>query len=198
MLIRKFPTIFSVLISLLVCLGACAPKSTSGLVSGDEPSTRIAVFAATGSNTIRLRTAILFGKAQLTGITVVKTSGDTARGVFLNEFGIKGFEFEVVRGKCRLLHILKNMDKWYIRRTISDDLAYIFTISDAYRTADGEYVASFGKQTYIYSLRDGKTVKSARKSGGKITGTMDLSADSIYRYENVRRNLAYTFQFIHN
>ena len=174
MSIRKFPTIFSVLISLLIGVGACAPKATSGLVTGNEPSTRITVLMANGNKIVRLRTVISLGNVQLTGITVVKQSGDTTRGVFLNEFGIKGFEFEVVSGKCRLMHILKNMDKWYIRRTISDDLAYIFTTSDARRTTDGNYAASFGKQTYVYSLRDGKPVKSVRKSGKKITGTMDF------------------------
>lgn len=69
------------------------------------------------------------GKAQLTGICMMRAEGDSVLGSMVNEFGIKAFDFiaDRTKGKVRLFNIVSFLDKWYIRRTVAADLAYLLT-----------------------------------------------------------------------
>lgn len=60
----------------------------------------------------------------LSGVMVVKMSGDTVRGTVLNEFGVRAFDIECApgRNKAKISNVIKPMNKWYIRRTLSKDI----------------------------------------------------------------------------
>lgn len=63
-------------------------------------------------------------QTSLSGIMVVKMSGDTLRGTVLNEFGVRAFDIECLpgRNKAKISNVIKPMNKWYIRRTLSKDI----------------------------------------------------------------------------
>ena len=66
----------------------------------------------------------------ITGICVLKKSGEEWRGTFINEMGAKAFNFIVTDEKCKLLDVIAMMDKWYIKKTVADDLYYLFNVDN--------------------------------------------------------------------
>jgi hypothetical protein len=71
----------------------------------------------------------LFAKinqVEISGIMILKYTEGAWQGSLVNEFGVKAFDLVAPKGKCRLQNILPFLDKWYIRRTIASDLAFLF------------------------------------------------------------------------
>lgn len=65
----------------------------------------------------------------LTGICVVSTdSAGYSRGSVVNEFGIHAFDFTVGadRRRVRLLNVVPQLDRWYLRRVVRGDLRRLF------------------------------------------------------------------------
>jgi hypothetical protein len=195
MSIKLFPTIFFVSISLIFY--GCSPRIPANLEVSRQ-TVKISTFQIKDSETLRLKTTIIAGNSQLSGITIVKQKADTTFGVFINEFGLKGFEFKVVGSSCELLRMLKKMDKWYIRKTISNDLAYIFAITNPIKTGLNEYTARFRKQSYIYTMNSNELEKSVRMNNGRLSGKMTIEDNSVFIFENTKRKLIYRFQLIKN
>jgi hypothetical protein len=75
----------------------------------------------------RYRTQVKVKEAEITGVLVLKYMDNEWRGSLVNEFGVKAFDFTLINGKCRLLHPVPYLDKWYIRRTIEKDLTFLFS-----------------------------------------------------------------------
>ncbi|MDR2130203.1 MAG: hypothetical protein LBP56_03395 [Odoribacteraceae bacterium] len=73
----------------------------------------------------RYQARITAGRSVITGLFVVKHARGEWRGSLINEFGIKAFDFIVVERRCRLLNTTPFLDKWYIRRTLGSDLAFL-------------------------------------------------------------------------
>lgn len=69
-----------------------------------------------------------FGKDKdITGIMVLKLEGDTLRGTVLNEFGVRAFDVESLPGhkKLKVSNVIKPLNKWYIRRSLSRDIFHL-------------------------------------------------------------------------
>ena len=67
--------------------------------------------------------------AELTGVCIVKTdSTGESRGAIVNEFGIHAMDFTLSadRRRVRLLNVMPQMDRWYIRRVVRADLRVLF------------------------------------------------------------------------
>jgi hypothetical protein len=62
---------------------------------------------------------------------ILRYSDGQWRGSLVNEFGVKAFDFIATSGKCRLMNTVAFIDKWYIRRTIENDLSYLLWQSTA-------------------------------------------------------------------
>lgn len=140
---------------------------------------------------LRLRTAISFKKAQLSGIMLVKQRNDSLVGAFINEFGIKGFEFVVTNNHCKLTNVLSFLNKWYIRRTISSDLQFMFSsVYVAERDSSAILIEGSGV-SYHYSLAGGKVVRAQRISGTQKTGEAFCLNDSAFEVNNIQRKLTY-------
>jgi hypothetical protein len=75
--------------------------------------------------TSRYHVLIQVNQLEITGILLLKYTANEWRGSLVNEFGIKAFDLTATKGKCRLQHLLPLLDKWYIRRTIASDLAFL-------------------------------------------------------------------------
>ena len=71
------------------------------------------------------RVQIQISQSELTGIMVLKYMNDEWRGTLINEFGVKAFDFISKKGKCKLQNMIPFLDKWYIRKTIESDFAYL-------------------------------------------------------------------------
>lgn len=68
---------------------------------------------------------------EITGICLMNKSADNnIMGTVINEFGMKAFDFIYDNGKIQLLNIVAFLDKWYIRKVLKKDLAFILSQID--------------------------------------------------------------------
>ena len=124
---RKSKIIFSILISLLFV--SC--RSVTEVVSVYENP-----LFDDGTN--KHRVTITIPKAEITGIMITKFMEDEWRGSMINEFGIKAFDFTVNNNKCSIINTVSFLNKWYIRKTIESDLAFLFGNVSEYRQKKGK------------------------------------------------------------
>lgn len=114
-------------LSLLLLLTACSSGKTlipDGPLSLPLWTSTIVQDSVKNTYHVTLQT----GKNQFTGICLLKKSGDRWNGSLINEFGIKAFDFTSNAESTHLQHTITFLDKWYIRRTIEQDLHYLFNI----------------------------------------------------------------------
>lgn len=72
---------------------------------------------------------IQFNRNTLSGICIVKKEENKYIGTFINEFGIKAFDFiyDHKRKNVKILNTIEFLNKWYIKRVIRKDLKFLFT-----------------------------------------------------------------------
>jgi hypothetical protein len=80
---------------------------------------------------------------------ILKYINNEWRGSLINEFGIKAFDFNSPQGKCKLKNTISVLDKWYIRKTVESDFAFLL-----WNVTEGKSVQ--GKR--LEQLPDGRTV----------------------------------------
>jgi hypothetical protein len=112
----------------------------------------------------------------ITGICLLKKSGDTWRGTLVNEFGAKAFDFILTDERCELLHVISGMDKWYIKKTVAADLYYLFNVDNP--------KASFHKRLERFRQDGGLAVSYGKKH-------ILVKPDGSIRLVNKRRHLQY-------
>jgi len=117
----------------------------------------------------------------ISGICILKKSGEEWRGTLINEMGAKAFDFIVRDDKCELLNVISMMDKWYVRKTIASDLYYLFNVDNPQ--------ASFHKTLECFE-QDGNLVVNNKKK--QIVVEQDGSVMLI----NNRHNLQYELRRI--
>ncbi len=68
-----------------------------------------------------------FGKGHLSGIMILKAEGDIVKGSVINEFGISALQmtYNSKTGKMSFQYLMGMLNKWYIKRTLKKDLAFI-------------------------------------------------------------------------
>ena len=77
----------------------------------------------------RYKAKINYKTTEITGILLCKKiNNSTLAGVFVNEFGIKGFDFTLTENGVKMGYVFKNLDKWYIRKTLETDLHFLFSM----------------------------------------------------------------------
>ena len=89
--------------------------------------------------------------AYLSGVCIVKTENDTITGCLFNEFGISALEFVRYPGKkkAKILSVIKMLDKWYIKRVLSRDIAHVL---DNLQQGKEEYRDERYKINYKFTL----------------------------------------------
>ena len=112
----------------------------------------------------------------ITGICIMKKSGDEWRGTLINEMGAKAFDFVVTDGKCELLNVISMMDKWYIKKTVAADLYYLFNVDNP--------KASFSKQLERFEQGENLVVNLKKKQ-------ILVEPNGSVLLMNNRRNLQY-------
>lgn len=90
-------------------------------------------------------------KAYVSGVCVLKAENDTVTGCLFNEFGISALEFVRYPGKkkVKLLSVIKMLDKWYIKRVLSRDMARVL---DNLAQGESEYRDERYKINYKFTL----------------------------------------------
>lgn len=65
---------------------------------------------------------------EMTGLCLMEVQDlDRVVGTIINEFGVKIFDFTYAQGKAKVLNVMEPIDKWYIRRVLRADMAFIIT-----------------------------------------------------------------------
>lgn len=87
---------------------------------------------------------IQFKSNTLTGICIVKNEQEKYNGTFINEFGIKGFDFtyDSTKNKIVIINLVKFLDKWYIKNTLKKDLKFLFNNKSNYKKKKREVIYS--------------------------------------------------------
>jgi len=124
----------------------------------------------------RYRVTLKTPDNSITGICVLKKSGEEWRGTLINEMGAKAFNFIVTDEKCELLDVITMMDKWYIKKTVAADLYYLFNVDNP--------KASFQKQLERFE-QDGNLVVNNKKK------QILVEPDGSVLLMNNRHNLQY-------
>lgn len=102
---------------------------------------------------------------QLSGICIVKTDEDGSRGAIVNEFGIHALDFTLSadRRKVKLLNVMPQMNRWYVKRVVRKDLRLLFSATEAGRqkgrrvvAVDGDGAVTLTNEKYklTYSLKE--------------------------------------------
>ena len=76
---------------------------------------------------IRYHAYIEMTRAYISGMGVLLKEDGMIKGSLFNEFGITALDFtyDPERQKAKLHHVIKMIDKWYIRRLIRNDIAQL-------------------------------------------------------------------------
>jgi hypothetical protein len=110
----------------------------------------------------KFKTTISYGSNEITGIIIYKKLNDSIyAGSFINEFGIKGFDFKLSGNRVRMENMIKNIDKWYIRKKLETDLHFLFSrpemISPCSIDKTPVYISTVNRSLhYIYYIDDKK------------------------------------------
>ena len=75
-----------------------------------------------GSDHARWNFTLERGTLSLTGICLVRQTEEGLAGSVVNEFGIRAFDFTCRHDKVRIMNVLPQMNRWYIRRLLRADL----------------------------------------------------------------------------
>lgn len=94
----------------------CALVSQSATAQTDYP------LLLAGSDHARWNFTLERGTLSLTGICLVRQTEEGLAGSVVNEFGIRAFDFTCRHDKVRVMNVLPQMNRWYIRRLLRADL----------------------------------------------------------------------------
>lgn len=69
-------------------------------------------------------------KGHITGIMITKDEGNNIVGTLVNEFGVSAlsFVYDKKKNKMKLQDVMSMLNKWYIKRTLKNDLTYCIQI----------------------------------------------------------------------
>ena len=129
-------------------------------------------------NINRYQVNIQVRENNITGMCMLRKSDEGWRGTLINEFGVKAFDFIVTPKKCELLNTISMLNKWYIRRTIADDLHFLFEIDNP--------DVSFQTKT-TRTEQDGTLMISMKKNKSIIR-----SSDNSLTLHNLKRKIVYS------
>lgn len=157
----------------------------------------------------KFKTRINFKTTELSGILIYKKMNDSvSAGSFINEFGIKGFDFTVSESRARLGYVFRILDKWYIRRTLETDLHFIFSKPKLLTTCSindtSAYVANISRSLhYAYYFVKNKDVERAAmyKRTRKISNLLQYHnalSGLEFKMEHTDGSLSYELSEIEN
>ena len=164
--------------SFILVLISCNPFICKNIQTNNGANINAAVSFSDTLAARRYKAKINYKTTEITGILICKKiNNSTLAGVFINEFGIKGFDFTLTETGAKMGYVFKNLDKWYIRKTLERDLHFMFsmpkvgsicTINDT-----AVYVVPVNRNLrYVYHLTNEKKMARIEMwKGGRIIAT---------------------------
>lgn len=74
---------------------------------------------------------------EFTGFCIMEQAADgTLVGTLVNEMGVKAFDFTYADGKAKVLNVIAPLNKWYIRKVLQGDFAFILKHINEGKDAD--------------------------------------------------------------
>ena len=166
---------FLLFVSLAFCLLAgCSPKI---VLKSDQQFWLPQLRDSLQRNDYRI--TIGRGSMNISGIWVVRRMNETWRGTMMNEFGLKMFDFICTAKGCELRNVAVLANKWYIKKTIADDLQFILEIDHP----------KYKKGTTAHRSMTGDTLTITDKN--KMLQRFTNGEMAMY---NKKRNLRYSFK----
>jgi hypothetical protein len=112
-----------------------------------EPSQAQNLLPSEEGDRCRYEVTIQMDKGYFSGVCAMLNEGKIIQGSIFNEFGITAidFSYDTAKKKVRLHTVFKMMNKWYIRRVLRKDLAYLM---DGLKTGETQYVNKRHHITY--------------------------------------------------
>lgn len=97
-------------------------------------------------------------RGYISGVCVLLKEDAVIKGSMFNEFGISSLDFTYYpeRRKVKLHHVVKMMDKWYIRRVLRKDIARLLLSMDEGKT---EYKNERRHITYQLNPMENETTR---------------------------------------
>lgn len=97
-------------------------------------------------------------RGYISGVCVLLKEDAVIKGSMFNEFGISSLDFTYYpeRRKVKLHHVVKMMDKWYIRRVLRKDIARLLLSMDEGKT---EYKNERRHITYQLNPMENETAR---------------------------------------
>jgi hypothetical protein len=111
-------------------------------------------------NVRKFQTRITIKTSEISGILIIKKINDSiSAGSFINEFGIKGFDFTQNMKGTRISYLIKKLDKWDIRKALENDLHFLFLRPELHTTCTINdkpvFVENISRSvTYVYNVQD--------------------------------------------
>jgi hypothetical protein len=112
------PCLALISLAALLCTSCASTRQSSTAMA--------ASCAFSKAGTQRYQVLIKTSRGSVTGVGVFRFADNEWRGSLLNEFGIKIFDVVAKNNECELLRPIAMLNRWYIRRTIEDDFAFLF------------------------------------------------------------------------
>jgi len=190
--------------SFILVLISCNSFIYKNIQTNNGVNKKVAVSFSDTITVRRYKAKINYKTTEITGILICKKiNNSTLAGVFINEFGIKGFDFTLTETGAKMGYVFKNLDKWYIRKTLETDLHFLFsrpkvgsmcTINDT-----AVYIVPVtNKLRYAYHLANesGKEridmYKGSRKTAAMVHYTNELS-ENVLSMRHTDGVLSYEF-----
>ena len=95
-----------------------------------------------------------FAQAGISGVCIMREQSDDVLGAIVNEFGVLAlnFSYDTQRGKVKIIDIIPQLNKWYIRRVLRGDLQRITPALMAQPTTENyEYINQRRKIKYLFT-----------------------------------------------
>lgn len=99
---------------------------------------------------VKLNASIEFPRGGMTGICAMRYECGVMKGCLFNEFGISALDFTYRpdKRKVRIEHVIKMLNKWYIKRVLRQDLLHVI---DALAQGNTTYINAKRHITYQFS-----------------------------------------------
>jgi hypothetical protein len=142
----------------------------------------------------KFRTRITYKTLDISGILIYKKMDNgTFAGTFINEFGIKGFDFTMKEKKAKMGYMIKNLDKWFIRKTIASDLHFVLSqplLQKCCVVNDTTvFVQSLGyRKKYFFYTQNGFVTKANYIVGNKQKAVLEINGKD----KPIRMNMRHT------
>lgn len=102
----------------------------------------------------RYSVQIDFERAGISGVCIMREQEEDVLGAIVNEFGVLAlnFSYDSRRGKAKIIDLIPQLNKWYIRQVLRNDLRRMVPVLMAQPSTENyEYINQRRKIKYLFT-----------------------------------------------